>query len=384
DKELTDAKAQASEDIEKIRHESEEKMKEAVDNATKAAQETLLKQKDDEISSLEADYHKKLDDLKADYEKQVEDLKNEAIGSASRISSLSADINSKDKELIRAKADYDKKISELTKSHENELKNLKSSSDATIEKVRSDIRKEFEERLSSEKKDKEHAQDELNRVRKQQKSLQEQISSLKADVNTDILTGLKNERALNADIEHFSPETVARISVIGMKRINESQGLIAGNAVLNSIAKELKDAYPGRAYRTLGDQFVIFPDKNITANALEKKLEAVADRLEEEGISIAYGVGRGENAYQDAAGEMQDMKDSIKDSIYSEYDDEDDEDNEPSDGDEDTDGGGADETEAPEPEGTEESDGSDEPDEDDDTDDEDAILAATLAEGEEI
>lgn len=361
------------EQAERDRKKAEDEYRQKVENATKAAQNAILEQKEGEISSLEADYHVKLDSLKNEYDAKVKELQEKNSGNADRISSLNASIDAlsadKEKAAADAKAEYEKKIAELNQSHAKEVEKLQNEAKASADRVRADIRKEFEDRISEITKEKERTQSELDRAKQQQKSLQDKISDLRDDAYTDILTGLKNDRALNNDIGRFSPKTVARVSILGMKAINESQGFDIGNTVISMIADELEGDFPGRVYRTMGDQFVIFPKDD--PKQVEEKIKSLDEGLVEQNINIAYGIGVGKNAYQQAVEKMHEMHDEI----YSQSEDDESEDE------------GTEEvlSEEDEPD-DEETETVTEEDEkpDDDGESEDEMLARTLAEGEEI
>lgn len=377
--EIRQQKSTYESNIERLKKESEEKIKERieselkgrVESATKVVQDNILKQKEMQISSLETDYHVKLDSLKNDYESKISSLKNDYEAKVKELSNKTNEEASKassmaednKRALEQAKEDYESKLSAVNEEHNKKLERIK---------------KENEERIAAINKENEEHKKMLDTIKQENNSLKDQLSDLRDDMSTDFLTGVKNDRALNDDYKRFTPKLAARVLILGMKAINE-QGLDVGNAIISATANALSDSFGGRVYRTMGDQFVVFPKGS--ADEVRDKLEEIAGDLEEHDVSLAYGVGEGKSAYKDATAAANEMRAEIYSQTEEDdsYDSEDESDTDPSD---------ADQSDADMPDtspdadlfDTEESDTDDENDEDD----EDERLAETLMEGEDL
>lgn len=78
---------------------------------------------------------------------------------------------------------------------------------------------------------------------------------------TDILTGLKNRNAMNIMLDVLDtkrPYGIVYADINGLKRINDSKGHAAGDAMLREAAAVLREAFPDvDIFRTGGDEFVI-------------------------------------------------------------------------------------------------------------------------------
>jgi diguanylate cyclase (GGDEF)-like protein len=111
----------------------------------------------------------------------------------------------------------------------------------------------------------------------------------------DALTGLLNRRALERDLRreagraarHHRRFSLMVIDLDGLKRVNDSQGHLAGDAYLKSMAQALRNALRigDSAYRIGGDEFVVLlPETD------EGRAEAVAHRIRHEGgPSFSWG-----------------------------------------------------------------------------------------------
>jgi diguanylate cyclase (GGDEF)-like protein len=104
----------------------------------------------------------------------------------------------------------------------------------------------------------------------------------------DALTGLLNRRALERDLRreagrsarHHRRFSLMVIDLDGLKRVNDTQGHLAGDAYLKSMAQALRNALRigDSAYRIGGDEFVVLlPETD------EGRAEAVAHRIRHEG-----------------------------------------------------------------------------------------------------
>ena len=81
--------------------------------------------------------------------------------------------------------------------------------------------------------------------------------------STDSLTGLKNRRAFEEDAGRCSPRrshsgtTVALclIDIDRFKQVNDRHGHLAGDAILEALARAIEATTPGRGYRLGGDEY---------------------------------------------------------------------------------------------------------------------------------
>lgn len=152
----------------------------------------------------------------------------------------------------------------------------------------------------------------------------ELLSLLKDQTRTDQLTGLKNRRALQDDIENgfrlLESEGTAfsllLIDVDHFKRVNDLHGHAAGDAILKALAYEIRhdvremepaDAGMGTVYRFGGEEFaVILPGidvdgASIAAERLRRRIDGnqfEADPLKKPisagGVTISIGIAGAE------------------------------------------------------------------------------------------
>jgi diguanylate cyclase (GGDEF)-like protein len=82
---------------------------------------------------------------------------------------------------------------------------------------------------------------------------------------TDSLTGLKNHRAYQEEVENAlataaetdEPQTLCMIDVDRFKQVNDRYGHPAGDAVLRLLGSLIEELAPGQAYRLGGDEFAL-------------------------------------------------------------------------------------------------------------------------------
>ena len=113
---------------------------------------------------------------------------------------------------------------------------------------------------------------------------------------TDQLTGLHNRHSLVARIaecreaQPHSPVGVVFADLDGFKRINDTHGHAAGDAVLQAAARRLADAVaPHSAYRLGGDEFVVLMIDSVTDDLVAQLASLVAASL-----SGSHQLGSGE------------------------------------------------------------------------------------------
>ena len=143
------------------------------------------------------------------------------------------------------------------------------------------------------------AQRELMKVNGQ---LREHNEKLKAQSQTDPLTGLYNRHALRANYDNYvgTNLVVAYLDVDNFKQINDNYGHDAGDDVLLTISNGLKEIFTNTdAYRYGGDEFLLIR-KDIDTSLFDNQLYLMKQRMDEESqgdnkpnikISVGYVYG---------------------------------------------------------------------------------------------
>ena len=124
------------------------------------------------------------------------------------------------------------------------------------------------------------AQRELMKVNGQ---LREHNEKLKAQSQTDALTGLYNRHALRANYDNYVGGNliVAYLDVDNFKQINDSYGHDAGDDVLLKISNGLKEIFTNTdAYRYGGDEFLLIR-KDIDTSLFVNQLHLMKQRMDE-------------------------------------------------------------------------------------------------------
>lgn len=132
-------------------------------------------------------------------------------------------------------------------------------------------------------------------------------SKLEEMANTDMLTGIANRRSLFARLEELWSQTARNTRPLGLiafdidrfKRINDTHGHAAGDAVLRQVASLARGL--ARSYdivgRTGGEEFcVIVPDANVeNATAVAERIRAgiERERFEFKGVVMPVTVSLG-------------------------------------------------------------------------------------------
>ena len=101
--------------------------------------------------------------------------------------------------------------------------------------------------------------------------------------NTDTLTGLKNRRAYEAQLESLKREEWAGVIFMdlnGLKAVNDTQGHKAGDAMICRFAQLLRGYYMSECiFRISGDEFVILcTDRTIFEGQYQAMRAEIADR----------------------------------------------------------------------------------------------------------
>ena len=127
------------------------------------------------------------------------------------------------------------------------------------------------------------------------------LDRLKILSSKDMLTGVLNRNEMNAKIDTLSGENYINDRTVGivfadlngLKRVNDTYGHTAGDALLKDAAKALEEVFPAESiYRAGGDEFTVILT-GVTAKDLEKKvadLREVSQKYEHVIFAIGYYV----------------------------------------------------------------------------------------------
>ncbi len=111
---------------------------------------------------------------------------------------------------------------------------------------------------------------------------------------TDGLTGMKNSHAfLEAvkELEAAPPKScgIAYVDINGLKTVNDTEGHDAGNLLILSCAKVLKEIFDQNAYRTGGDEFIVVVP-NCNENDFIQNLALIKEKAKfEKDLKVAIG-----------------------------------------------------------------------------------------------
>ena len=109
----------------------------------------------------------------------------------------------------------------------------------------------------------------------------------------DALTGLFNRNRFNQTVAAFQRQRPGQLGVAcfdlnGLKRWNDQYGHSAGDDLIRRTAAHIGAAFPGRAYRIGGDEFVVL-DAERGERAFRASVEAALEELRREDISVSAG-----------------------------------------------------------------------------------------------
>ena len=124
------------------------------------------------------------------------------------------------------------------------------------------------------------------------------VQKMKIMSSTDLLTGVLNRNAMNNRISDNDtgesviglPFGVFFVDVNGLKVVNDTQGHIAGDALLKDVSSTLVDIFKGHEiYRVGGDEFlvIVIGEDREHFEAMEKELISKAERPDH--ANYAYG-----------------------------------------------------------------------------------------------
>lgn len=108
----------------------------------------------------------------------------------------------------------------------------------------------------------------------------------------DQLTGARNRHAMNefiAHVDHKKSIGLVYCDVMGLKRINDTEGHLEGDAVLVRSCKCLQKHFPKEAvFRIGGDEFLMM-QSGISEEALQDQVSALTTDMPSHGIMLAVG-----------------------------------------------------------------------------------------------
>ena len=141
---------------------------------------------------------------------------------------------------------------------------------------------------------------------------------LEQEAMVDPLTGLLNRRALERDVRREKARaarygrkfSVMVIDVDGLKQVNDTEGHLAGDLYLRSLAQSLSEVLRSgdEAYRIGGDEFVI-----VLPETGEARAAAVAERIE---VSGAPPFSWGAATYGDDGEDLTELVDAADRRLY--------------------------------------------------------------------
>lgn len=130
-----------------------------------------------------------------------------------------------------------------------------------------------------------------------------QVEELRRVAYTDVLTGLHNRRAFDADLlsfaeaaqQHGRPLGVVSLDLDGLKHVNDSGGHASGDALLASVARNLQRHFgpSGRVYRMGGDEYAVllWSDPALVSRELAGEIRQLESELREQGHLAALSAG---------------------------------------------------------------------------------------------
>ncbi len=107
-------------------------------------------------------------------------------------------------------------------------------------------------------------------------------------IYTDYLTGLSNQLKLKKDLKSLKDRYLLLIDIQDFRKINVSMGFDAGDKVLQSVARRLKELKVCTPYRFIGNEFaLVVNDRNMPA-AILNELESSVFYVNEKPVSLFF------------------------------------------------------------------------------------------------
>lgn len=124
--------------------------------------------------------------------------------------------------------------------------------------------------------------------------LKERIAS------TDLLTNLKNRNAYEQILEQYAADPPDYLSCVyadanGLHELNNSQGHLAGDKMLKTVADALTESFrEGTVYRIGGDEFLVFTEED--ENTVREKASEAKENVIKAGYHVSVGAASGGKA----------------------------------------------------------------------------------------
>ena len=157
--------------------------------------------------------------------------------------------------------------------HVNDVKQLKARLGAEVHEL---------QRLAHERRVR--SQETVRGLEAQIMSLERQVADLRDSASTDPLTGTANRRRFDEALRHAtasgSPLAVAMLDLDGFKRVNDTGGHAAGDAILRAVANALTGALrqTDLVARLGGDEFALLLS-NISLRQADTRLRAIVSMI---------------------------------------------------------------------------------------------------------
>lgn len=131
-------------------------------------------------------------------------------------------------------------------------------------------------------------------IETQKKQIETQTAILERLSFEDNQTGLYNRNKFIQESEHYKNIALNQLGIAcldlnGLKKINDQQGHAAGDRLICRTAHHMKQAFPGKAYRIGGDEFVIM-DYEMDEMDFRAAVTSIKKSLADEQISISIGI----------------------------------------------------------------------------------------------
>lgn len=137
------------------------------------------------------------------------------------------------------------------------------------------------------------------------------------DTSSDPLTKLMNRQSLYEDINRYHSEitAVGSVDMNGLKKLNDTQGHLAGDEALRVIGESLNDCISKSilAYRTGGDEFLV-----LFILADERTVRETLDQVKEKVSRSGYSVSVGYSMRSDKKDTVDDMIHRSDEKMYTE------------------------------------------------------------------
>ena len=115
---------------------------------------------------------------------------------------------------------------------------------------------------------------------------------------TDLLTNLKNRNAYEQVLKQYAADRPDCLSCVyadanGLHELNNSQGHLAGDKMLKSVADALVETFcEGTVYRIGGDEFLVFTEADESTTKIKAK--EAKERVTKAGYHVSVGTASGE------------------------------------------------------------------------------------------